>query len=259
MGGAKDALLARLDAIASSLARRDGALALIGLGSVGAETDRLDAYSDLDFFVIVEQAYVELFVDSLAWLEEVAPVDFAFRNTPAGSKVLFADGMYAEFAVFDPATLRSIPFDAARVVWKREGADLSDAMVRPTAPLVPPTTEWLIGEILTNLYVGLSRLRRGESLSAQRLIQGHAVDRLLDLLPVIATVSGTSRDPFDGTRRAEQRFPQIAPYLGRFIQGYDRGPESALALLAFLQDRVRVNPVLSRRIVELAADIMAER
>jgi len=45
-------LLARLDAIGASLAATDHGLALIGLGSVGLETDRLDAYSDPDFSAI---------------------------------------------------------------------------------------------------------------------------------------------------------------------------------------------------------------
>jgi lincosamide nucleotidyltransferase B/F len=41
-------LLQRLDEIGSSLERSKHALALIGLGSVGLECDRLDSYSDLD-------------------------------------------------------------------------------------------------------------------------------------------------------------------------------------------------------------------
>ena len=46
-------LLIRLDAIGASLSATARGLALIGLGSVGLETDRLDAYSDLDVFAIV--------------------------------------------------------------------------------------------------------------------------------------------------------------------------------------------------------------
>lgn len=258
MDDARAALLGRLDAIAASLAHRRGSLALLGLGSVGAETDRLDLYSDLDFFVIAEHAYVESFIGSLDWLEEAAPIAFAFQNTPDGSKVLFEDGMYAEFAVFDPDTLRSIPFDGARLVWQREGVDLSAALLPRNPVPEPPTTEWLLGEILTNLYVGLTRLRRGEALSAQRLIQVHAIDRLLDLMPSIETASGASRDPFDGARRAERRFPHLASRLALFVQGYDRSAESALAILEFLTPRFELNPTLSRRIQELAAQIMAD-
>lgn len=47
-------LLARLDEIGAALARSNRALALLGLGSVGLELERLDRYSDLDFFAIVD-------------------------------------------------------------------------------------------------------------------------------------------------------------------------------------------------------------
>ncbi len=49
----RERLLKRLDDIGRSLAGRPDALALIGLGSVGRELERLDDYSDLDVFVIV--------------------------------------------------------------------------------------------------------------------------------------------------------------------------------------------------------------
>jgi lincosamide nucleotidyltransferase B/F len=50
-------LLTRLDEIGQSLAHSGHALALIGLGSDGQELDRLDASSDLDFFVIVSVTF----------------------------------------------------------------------------------------------------------------------------------------------------------------------------------------------------------
>lgn len=57
----------------------------------------------------------------------------------------------------------------------------------------------------------------------------------------------------------EQRFPRTAPCLGRFMQGYDRSPESALALLEFLEAGYEVDPTLSRRVVEFATEIIANR
>ena len=47
-------LLKRLDEIGQSVSKREGSRALIGLGSVGIETNRLDEFSDLDFFVITK-------------------------------------------------------------------------------------------------------------------------------------------------------------------------------------------------------------
>ena len=47
-------LLQRLDEIGQFLKDSNQALALLALGSCGTERERLDQYSDLDFFVIVK-------------------------------------------------------------------------------------------------------------------------------------------------------------------------------------------------------------
>ena len=85
-------LLKRLDEIGQSLERSGHALALIGLGSVGLELDRLDSYSDLDFFAIVQKGYKRSYLDSFEWLSDVHPIAFSFLNTEDGYKVLFEDG-----------------------------------------------------------------------------------------------------------------------------------------------------------------------
>ena len=48
----KERLLQRLDEIGLSLAGTGHALALLALGSVGTEPDRIDAYSDLDILAV---------------------------------------------------------------------------------------------------------------------------------------------------------------------------------------------------------------
>src|SRR5690349_6406680 len=117
-------LLQRLDEIGYSLEQSDHALALIGLGSVGLELDRLDSYSDLDFFVIVEKNYKHAYLDSLRWLSDIHPIAYSFLNTEDGYKVLFEDGIFCEFGVFEQDELNHIPFARGRMVWKR--TDVSD-------------------------------------------------------------------------------------------------------------------------------------
>ncbi len=56
-------LLQRLDAIGASLRASGLARALLALGSVGAETERLDEYSDLDFFVIAAPSMKQRLID----------------------------------------------------------------------------------------------------------------------------------------------------------------------------------------------------
>lgn len=248
-------LLARLDDIVRSLARSGHALALIGLGSVGAEIDRLDEYSDLDFFVVAAPGYKQFYLSDLAWLGSIRPIAYHFFNTPDGCKLLFDDGIFCEFAVFEPRELSQAAFAKARVIWKTAEFDEAWAVPsRPIGPAAPPSTDWLIGEALTNLYVGLGRYRRGEKLSAQRFIQHYAVDRVIELAASIEEEQAGGRDPFAGERRFEQRFPATARELATFVPGYDRSVEAAAAILTYLETHFAVNPAMAqaiRRLIEL--------
>ena len=69
----------RLDDLALSLSRTEGAIALIGLGSVGLETHRMDDYSDIDFFVIVKDGRAESFIKNVSWLTDTYPVAYLLK------------------------------------------------------------------------------------------------------------------------------------------------------------------------------------
>lgn len=248
----KDLLLARLIEIAHSLERSGHGLALIALGSAGLELDRLDDHSDLDFFAIVENGYKGRYIADLDWLSGVAPVVYQFRNTPDGYKLLFQDGVFCEFAVFETPELRHIPFAPGRIVWKK--ADIPDTLLFPEPGQRMPedrSTDWLVGEALTSLYTGLSRNARGEKLSAMRSIQVNALDRVLELCAGLKPGTSTSRDAFAFERRYEQRCPHCAQSLPEFARGYGRNVESALAILAFLESHFEVAPAMKRAIEEL--------
>lgn len=135
----KARLLARLDAIGESLKNTGDALALLGLGSVGLETARIDDYSDLDFFAIVKTGCKQAFIDDLGWLSVIHPVVYTFRNTRDGYKVLFEDGIFCEFAVFEPHELAAIPFAEGRIVWQDPSFDASLTTPR-SQPAEPETT-----------------------------------------------------------------------------------------------------------------------
>jgi hypothetical protein len=248
----KDLLLARLIEIAHSVERSGHGLALIALGSAGLELDRLDDCSDLDFFVIVEDGHKGRYIADLDWLSCVSPVVYQFRNTPDGYKLLFQDGVFCEFAVFEMPELRHIPFAPGRIVWKKAG--VPDALLLPEPGRHTPevrSVEWLVGEALTSLYTGLSRNARGERLSAMRSIQVNALDRVLELCAGLEPGTSSSRDVFAFERRYEQRQPRCAQSLPEFAQGYGRNVESALAILAFLESHFEVAPAMKRAIEEL--------
>lgn len=250
-------LMARLDDIGRSLAAVGHGVALIGLGSVGRELDRLDTYSDLDFFVIVEDGWKAPFLADLGWLSAPAPLVYQLRNTSDGYKALYEDGIFCEFAVFERGELAGIPFAPGRIVWKRDGED--DVLANPIRPV--PTADqrsqdWLLGEALTNLYVGICRFRRGEKLSGARFVQQFAVDRVIDLRE-LGVPQATARDPFSPERRVESRLPDLAPWWPRFVPGYERTPEAALALLDYLAARYPVNAAIAGAIRALCRPVAA--
>lgn len=242
-------LLDRLDAIGASLARRADALALLGVGSVGAELERVDRWSDLDFFVIVADGTKQWFLHDLAWLAEPAPIVWSFPNTVDGHKALYDDDVLCEFAVFEPNELPSIAYTPGRVVWRRDGFD--DDVATPVRPLPRPSAHddgWIADEALSNLYVGLLRWHRGERLAAMRMVQVFAVDRLLELIERTPGSSGVTTDPFNLERRAEARHPEWADALARCTQGIARTPESAHAVLDTLATFTTLDEAMTTRI-----------
>lgn len=249
-------LLERLNAIAAALERSGRALALIGLGSVGTELQRLDRWSDLDFFVIARPGERDWFIRETEWLRGAAPLAYTFRNTPDGSKVLFEDGIYAEYAVFGVERLPELPLRGARLVWA--------APDFPAGPLPPGLTAdsphagnhaHHLGEALTNLLVGLGRFWRGERLSALKFVQEYALGHVLALAAERAEGAGQvapGADAFGPERRFEQRYPELARLLPAFAPGYGETPQAALALLEHLERHEEVPPALSRAIREAA-------
>jgi len=246
-------LLKRLDDIGRSLEQSEHALALIGLGSVGVELDRLDSFSDLDFFVIVEPGSKASFLNNLDWLSNINKIVYLFQNTKDGYKLLFEDEIFCEFAIFEPNELETISLSGSRIVWKRP--QMADIRINPYS--TPSTSkqkrdkEWLLGEALTNLYVGMARDKRGEKLSAMRFIQGYAVDRLLELAEYIESPTMVSEDEYATERRFEQRFTNFTGFLPGWLQGYKRNRESAMEILAFLKKNFEINEAIDAAIQRL--------
>jgi len=246
-------LLDRLDAIGRALAARPDAIALLGVGSVGRELDRIDEHSDLDFFVVVDDRGKQRYLDDIDWLEAATPVVYDFKNTLDGRKILFADGIYAEYAVFTVDEVTAGTFMPGRVVWQR--ADAPDGLGdhgRTPSPSPLDTPEFHLNEALTNLFVGLHRDARGERLSGMRLIQVHAIDRLLTYLDLTGAAADGHQDAFAVERRAESRFAGSEFPLAPTMQGYEKNRESALAIVDWIESRAPVSAVLAEKIRELA-------
>ena len=251
----KQDLLDRLDVIGQSLETTGGALLLFGLGSVGTELERLDDYLDLDFFVIVKPQYKTRFIEQLDWLELVHPLAFSFRNTKDGHKILFEDGIYAEFAVFEENEMEHISYTEGRIVWQEAhfiNKDLHIPTVQNGASEKEYSLDYSINEALTNLYVGLCRYARGEKLSALKLVQGEAIDNIKNDANKTKPEVEYFPDVFSHSRRLEKRFPRFAQTMGYMMQGYHHSPESALHILKYLEAAFPVNQRMGEEIRRLA-------
>lgn len=250
----KKALLKRLNEIGESLQRSGKALALLGLGSVGIETVRLDQYSDLDFFAIVEDGYKQEFMKNLDWLSSINPIIYQFANTKDGYQLLFADGIFCEFAIFETWELSEIPYSEGRIIWKNDDFDESLCIPKKTGKDSSHSKEWLLNELMISLYVGLNRYYRGEKLSAFYLIQGHAVNQIIELLGMCEVEQAGYRDQFAAERRFEQRYPQVSKKFPEFLQGYERSKESAKAMINYLDERFNLHQEMKQRIVDLTSN-----
>lgn len=247
------ALLQRLDRLTDVLRNDPDCLGLLALGSA-ADISRMDAYSDLDFFVIVKEGSVDRFLDHDFWLNACAPVAYRFRNTRDGHKVLWEDGIYAEYAVFDVSTLAHIPYSPGRWCFMREGVYLPN---QPNKPLPDPrqSPDFAYNEALTNLLVGMMRYRRGERLAGARLIQVHAIDRILATLEDPKVPLPSSVDPFSLDRRVEFRHPEIVELLKKVIVDLDHLPQATMILLAYLKERITISKAMIERITQLCQNL----
>lgn len=250
----KERLLQRLDEIGKTLEKKGDALLLLGLGSVGSETERLDDYSDIDFYVIAAPGCKDRFIDRLDWLEDAHPLAYSFKNADVGHKVLFEDGIYGEFAVFEESDMETAGYSKGRIAWKHPSYE-NDGIENPKVPfprLTSESVDFALNEALTNLYVGLCRYARGEKLSASRFIEGHALNNILSVLHLLESKVDYYPDPFGNERRLEARYPRFADRLGGMMQGYEKAPESAVRMLEYIEEVYPVNGRLAEEIRKLA-------
>lgn len=249
-------LKTRLAQIGHSVATTPHTLALIGLGSAGQEDSRMDAYSDLDFFLVVENGYKLDFLQNLSWLTDVAQVVYSFKNTADGYKLLYADDVFCEFAVFELNELHHADYAPGKLIWCN--ANVPSNLATPAKSPPEPNTEvaFLLGELLTNIYVGLGRYLRGERVSASYFIQHYAVNRLIELIRATENPSGNSiADPWSAERRFEAHYPHHANLLQQCTQS--NSINCAKLLLGHITCHYQPNSVMVSKIEKYIAVIQS--
>jgi hypothetical protein len=229
----------RMEKLADKLKSYKDAKCLLGLGSM-AQIKRADAYSDMDFFLIVNEGSKENFMNDLKWLA-VQPIIYSFKNSNDGYKIMYQDGVYAEFAVFSEKEIVDAHFLSGIIYYKTNDFDVSLVHPNHSPKKRKIDVNYNVNEALTNIYVGLLRLKRGEISNASTFIQVYAYNLILPLFESLFKKDDPFEDPYQFERRIELRFKESANLLSNFRQGYHRNIESAQAMLDFFDKYFDVN------------------
>ncbi|WP_051457525.1 hypothetical protein [Acholeplasma granularum] len=242
-------LLDRMQLIADGLNKFEDVICLLGLGSL-YETDRLDDYSDLDFFLIVKNGCKDKFIKDLSWLSNI-PVTYLFKNTPDGYKFFYEDGIYGEFAVFSEEEISKAHYNKGKIFYLKEGYD---PILLKTENEPKPKTVYIdynMNEALTNIYVGLTRLKRGEVSSATTFIQTYAYNNILEIIDTIFPKEEGFKDLYVNERRIEFRHSNIFQILSNMKQGYLKNKESAGFIIDFINENLSPNIFIINQIKKL--------
>jgi hypothetical protein len=198
----------------------DRVLALVAIGSL-AQPERVDLWSDHDFWVITTTAAQTDFLTDLSWLPDHRAIALTLRPAQQYYTVLYTTGHIAEFAVFGPHDL-----SRGRLTHYRMLFDKDDITTRIQAIATHVQQEQqsgynasaTFGHFLITLCTGVGRATRGEWLSAHTYIFQYAVDALLTLITHhVPPQRPDLSDPFDPRRRFERIYPDLSTTLARLL------------------------------------------
>lgn len=241
--------LQRMHELAEFVKMNSDVLCLLGLGSM-SEVNRADAYSDMDFFIIVHDDAKLKFLEDLFWLK-VRPLTYAFKNSNDGYKILYDDGVYGEFAVFTKDELANAHFTKGIIYYKTDDFDISLIAPKNAPKKRQVNIDFNINEALTNIYVGLLRQQRGEIANASTFIQVYAYNLILPLFDCLYEKHDPFDDPYVFERRIEFRYKEAKKLIEKMRQGYMKNIESARYMLEFLTKNFEINPYMIDQIENL--------
>lgn len=205
------------EALEAAALQHPHALSLIWAGSA-ADTQRIDSWSDHDFFLVVEDGHAEPMRQDLSWLPLQDEIAWAVRETDHGYKVVYNNGQVLEFAVFDRAELSRTRINHFALVFDRGDIAAMAENVYTPAPTSRYTPQDNLEIFMTLLILGGGRFRRGEVLSAGQFIRSYAVDHLLQAIKKTReSQKPAARDGLDVYRRVEQEFGALGEEIGQAI------------------------------------------
>jgi hypothetical protein len=208
------------DALAASAEQHADVLGLVLVGSA-ADTDRVDEWSDHDFFLIVKVGVGEDMRHDLSWLPNHEDVVIVARETAHGLKVVYRNGHVLEFAVFEDPELElasvnywAVPVDKTNITLRVQALE-----AKTHESPFEEEKEW--GLFLALILIAVGRARRGEVLIAGQAIRSYYLKHVLGFVrdrrkPAVGTEG--LEDNLDRFRRFEKQYPTEAARIESILQ-----------------------------------------
>ena len=221
-----------------TLSADDRVRALVGIGSL-AHPERVDRWSDHDFWVITTAEGQAHFLNDLAWLPDHGAIALALRPAPEYYTVLYTTGHIAEFAVFALTDLARGQLNQYRMLFDKSAISTQiQAIYERTRDRQQAAADpaHMLGHFLVTLCTGSARDARGERLSAHTYIFQYALDDLLTLITQhIPAQQSDLQDRFDPRRRFEYVYPDLSALLAPILT---LSPTTAALRLLDLAERL---------------------
>lgn len=226
-------------ALTERLAADDRVLAVLGLGSLADSVIR-DRQSDHDLWLVVTPDSQSSFLSDLSWLPHPEDHLAAVRFGNRGASVLYRDQHSVEVAVFTEASLEGQPTDRIVVLLDRAriGPRLP-ALVGAARAQRDGQVQWpdAIANLALVVWTGVRRYRRGEHLSAHKILRYQAINVLLDAAQGAGLLGHPHANFLDPWRRLEVVHPRLAVAVARTFAM--AAPAAAIALLDLAIDELR--------------------
>ncbi|MBZ4683719.1 MAG: hypothetical protein JG768_1144 [Fusobacteriales bacterium] len=239
-------LLKRLDDIKNSLKKHSECEAIISMTPIELELDKFDEYKGINFIVFLKENK-DKFLENLSWLYCESKIIYAFKNTKNGYKIMYEDGIYLEFSIFCLDEIENVALPEGRIIYIKNDFDIDKLQIERLESN-EINIDWEIGELITYIYLGLSKYNRGDKIPAFSFIQIYAVNRLLEL----ATILEEKHLNCKNIEKENIKFQGISSNVDKFMQGYDKSKESALELIYYIDKNFEINSFMTEKLIELA-------
>ncbi len=222
-----------LDETVTRLALEDAVIGVVAMGST-ANRSRTDEWSDHDIAIVVAEGSEAQFRGDVSWMANHESVVDVVTEHHGGCRALFADGHLVEWGVASLQDFATWYASDCAVLLDRGG--VSDVVAQIAVKPFPPSEgsfERDLSLFFMTILHGCGRLRRGETISANAIIRGAAVEHLVRAARATVPSRSLDGDRLDSLRRVENAMPDFAAQLAECLVGDLEG--TALALVDLVE------------------------